>query len=82
MPAAWPPADEELDTGPLGCGELLMVLAHHFRALAPGRVVAVRSYDPGALEDLPAWCRMRRQSLLAVEPLQDGHRFYIRREAM
>ena len=77
----WPHADEELDTGPLGCGELLMVLARRFRDLPTGWVVAVRSYDPGALEDLPAWCRMRRQALLAVEPLAEGNRFYIRREA-
>jgi tRNA 2-thiouridine synthesizing protein A len=78
-PTPLPPPDDELDLGPLGCGELLMALARHFRGLEAGRVVAVASYDPGAREDVPAWCRLRGHTLLGVQPVSRGVRFFIRR---
>ena len=77
MTPSFPVPDETLDMGPLGCGELLMALARHFQGVPPGRVVAVDSYDAGAREDVPAWCRMRRHTLLGVEPTTGGARFYI-----
>ncbi|HMO31108.1 sulfurtransferase TusA family protein [Enterovirga sp.] len=66
---------ETWDAGPMGCGELVMVLRLKLRAM-PGRVVRVIARDPGAPEDIPAWCRMTRNELLRHEP--DSHSFWIR----
>ncbi len=62
-----PPApDQTLDVGHEGCGTLLVVLRQRMRELAPGAVLEVVGYDPGAREDLPAWCRMTRNELVAT----------------
>jgi len=67
--------DAVVDGGPLGCGELLGLLHRQMRTLAPGQVLEVVTHDPGAPEDLPAWCRMVGHTLLAAH---DGH-FFIRK---
>lgn len=61
-----PAADDRLDAGPTGCGELLLLLHARMRTLAPGQVLEVVAYDPGAREDVPAWCRMVGHTLLAA----------------
>lgn len=33
--------------------------------LAPGDVVEVRATDPGALHDIPAWCRINGHEVMA-----------------
>jgi tRNA 2-thiouridine synthesizing protein A len=60
-----PPADAEWDAGNMSCGELVMELRRRLRALAAGSVLRVVARDPGAPEDLPAWCRLTGHSLLA-----------------
>ena len=57
MAAAW-------DAGDLGCGELLLALRTRVRELAPGAVLKLSTTDPGAREDLPAWCRMTGHRLV------------------
>lgn len=56
-----------------------MTLAIRFRAISPGRVVVVVNYDLGALEDVPAWCRMRGHAFLGHATVDGVNRFYIRR---
>ncbi len=70
-----PHADLTVDGGPLGCGELLVLLHVKMRDLQIGQVMDVVTYDPGAHEDLPAWCRMTGHTLLLE---QDQH-FFIRK---
>ncbi|HMA34133.1 MAG TPA: sulfurtransferase TusA family protein [Chloroflexia bacterium] len=70
-----PPVDATVDGGPLGCGELLVLLHQQMRTLQPGQVLEVVTYDPGAHEDLPAWCRLVGHTLLA----EQDKRFYIRK---
>ncbi len=55
-----------LDVGHEGCGTLLVVIRQQMKGLAPGQVLEVVGYDPGAKEDLPAWCRMTGNPLLAM----------------
>jgi tRNA 2-thiouridine synthesizing protein A len=55
-----------LDVGHEGCGTLLVVLRKRVEELEPGQVLEVVGYDPGAKEDLPAWCRMTGNPLLAM----------------
>ncbi len=57
--------DLTYDAGPTGCGELIMNLFLKMRKMEKGQIIEVVSYDPGAREDLPAWCRMQRNPLLA-----------------
>jgi tRNA 2-thiouridine synthesizing protein A len=64
MPDVLPSVDMTLDVGHEGCGTLLVVLRKQMQELAPGAVLEVIGYDPGAREDLPAWCRMTRNTLL------------------
>lgn len=68
--------DEVLDGGPSGCGELLMLLHSRLRHLPASHVIEVITYDLGAKEDLPAWCRLTGHSLLAVH---DQHYFIRKR---
>jgi tRNA 2-thiouridine synthesizing protein A len=49
---------EEWDAGDMGCGELLVHLALKMRTLPGGAVFKLTALDPGAIEDMPAWCRM------------------------
>jgi tRNA 2-thiouridine synthesizing protein A len=57
---------EKWDAGEMGCGELLIELAGRMKALAPGQVLELRALDPGAVEDIPAWCGLTGHSLLSA----------------
>jgi len=68
-------ADAEWDAGDLGCGELVIDLRKRLRAM-PGGVLKIIARDIGAPEDLPAWCRLTGNELLAHDP--DTTSFWIR----
>ena len=76
-PPPVPPHDEDWDAGELGCGELVMNLRFLLKAMRPGQVIRVRATDTGAVEDLPAWCRMTKDTLLHHDPQQSF--YYIAR---
>lgn len=57
----------ELDAGDKGCGELVLELRVFMKGLEPGDVLRLVARDPGAPEDLPAWCRMTGHLLRAAE---------------
>ncbi len=73
-----PRADAEWNAGDLGCGELVLDLRKRLRAM-PGGVIKVISLDPGATEDLPAWCRLTRNELVHHDP--GAKSFWIRSRA-
>ncbi len=56
------------DAGDMGCGDLVLELRMRLRALAPGRVLEVKATDPGAPEDLPAWCGLTGNRLVRAAP--------------
>ncbi len=56
--------DQEWDAGDLGCGELVTELRFRLKAMRPGTVIRVHATDTGAVQDLPAWCRMTGDKLL------------------
>jgi tRNA 2-thiouridine synthesizing protein A len=60
--------DREWDAGDLGCGELVIELRFRLKAMRPGQVIRVHATDTGAVEDLPAWCRMTRDILRHHDP--------------
>lgn len=52
------------DFGDMSCGELLIAMLKALRPLSPGALFELRSLDPGAPVDIPAWCRLRGHELL------------------
>jgi tRNA 2-thiouridine synthesizing protein A len=71
--------DVATDLGDLGCGDLIIALMKAIHPLQAGQVLLVRALDPGAQEDIPAWCRMRGHTLLAGPNSQDPEHYYIRK---
>jgi tRNA 2-thiouridine synthesizing protein A len=59
--------DLEWNAGELSCGDLVLELRQRMRG-APGKVIKVIALDAGAPSDLPAWCRMTGNPLLAHDP--------------
>ena len=59
--------DAEWDAGDMGCGELILELRTRMRALRPGQILHLVARDPGAIEDLPAWCRLTGHRLKRAE---------------
>jgi len=62
-----PTHDDLWDAGDMGCGELIMYLRIRLRAM-PGSVLKLVARDPGATEDIPAFCRMTRDELVHAAP--------------
>ncbi|MCO5166017.1 MAG: sulfurtransferase TusA family protein [Planctomycetes bacterium] len=61
-----PPPDASFDGGDLDCGNgLLLLIRRHMDPLARGQVLEVRSTDTSVEEDLPAWCRLTGNELVA-----------------
>ena len=58
--------DHEWNAGDLGCGDLVLELRQRLRA-APGSVFKIIALDPGAPADIPAWCRMTSNELVAQD---------------
>ena len=69
-----PPSSEDWNAGNLGCGELVLELRGRLMAM-PGRVLKVIALDPGAPEDIPAWCRLTGHVLLHQD--QMTHSYWI-----
>lgn len=65
------------DAGSLGCGELILELRSKIAEVAPGETLRVTTKDPGAVEDVPSWCRMTGHILEKAEPPN----YWIRRKA-
>lgn len=63
-----PTAIESWDAGLLACGELLVLLAGRMHALPPGSLFRLTSLDPGAIEDIPAWCHLTGHRLVGNHP--------------
>ena len=69
-------AAAEWDAGALGCGELVLELRSRVRALPAGGLLLLTALDPGAPEDIPAWCGLTGHALVRAE----HPRYLIRRK--
>ena len=56
-------ADDSWDAGDLGCGELMVELRRRVKMLRPRQTIHLIANDPGAVEDIPAWCRLKGHAL-------------------
>ncbi|MGH7326257.1 MAG: sulfurtransferase TusA family protein [Candidatus Rokuibacteriota bacterium] len=61
-------ADEVWDAGDTGCGDLVLELRTRLTRLRAGQVLRLVARDPGAPEDIPAWCRLTGHTLVAGQP--------------
>ncbi|MEQ1805623.1 MAG: sulfurtransferase TusA family protein [Burkholderiaceae bacterium] len=66
------PHDIEWNAGELSCGDLVLELRQRVRQ-APGQVIKVIALDAGAPSDLPAWCSMTGNALLANDPASKAY---------
>lgn len=66
-PSRVPRADAEWDSGDMGCGDLVLELRKRLEAMRPAEVLKLTARDPGAPEDIPAWCRLTRHRLLMTD---------------
>ena len=73
--------DAVADFDDMGCGDLAIALMDAMKPLQVGQVLQVRALDPGAVEDVPAWCRMRGHTLLLGPDEQDREHYYIQKGA-
>jgi len=62
-----PQHDQFWDAGEMGCGDLVLELRVRLRELKAGQILKIAARDPGAPEDLPAWCRMTGHSLVSAK---------------
>jgi tRNA 2-thiouridine synthesizing protein A len=67
------------DTDEMGCGSLMIALMKAIRPLQVGQILQVRACDPGAPEDIPAWCRLSGHQLLDRPPSAASTDYFIRR---
>ena len=50
----------------MSCGDLVLELRLRMKRLQAGQLLALTARDPGAPQDIPAWCRLTRHSLAAA----------------
>jgi TusA-related sulfurtransferase len=75
------PADATLDATGASCATLTPLIRAKIRDLAGGAVLEVRTDDPSARVDVPAWSRLTGNALLAAVEEDAAHtRFYLRKK--
>lgn len=57
---------EPLDARHLICPMPVIRTQEHIQGLAPGDELDVLATDPGALHDIPAWCRVHGHEVLTT----------------
>jgi tRNA 2-thiouridine synthesizing protein A len=60
--------DEIWDAGHIGCGDLVLELRMRMSRMRAGQVLRLVARDPGAPEDIPAWCRLTGHTLVTRNP--------------
>jgi tRNA 2-thiouridine synthesizing protein A len=66
--------DASLDSKGLMCPMPIVKLAKKIKEMQVGQVLELIADDPGAKEDVPAWCQRTQNEL--VETRQEGNVFY------
>jgi len=73
------PAAAAIDTGEQTCETLIRNISQALEPLRPGELLAVRSCDPSAVLDLPAWCRMTGHGYLGSDDHETYATHYLRK---
>ena len=59
--------EAEWDAGEIGCGDLVLELRLRLQAMKPGEILKVTARDPGAPQDIPAWCGLTGHKLVSSQ---------------
>jgi tRNA 2-thiouridine synthesizing protein A len=70
--------EHTLDTRGLLCPLPVIRTQDRIRTLTPGDVLHVLASDPGALHDIPAWCRVHGHAFLGAQSEGRIHTLTIR----
>ncbi len=65
-----------LDARQLLCPLPVIRTQNRIAELSPGDTLEVQATDPGALHDIPAWCRVHGHEVLEMR--QEGHEVVVR----
>jgi len=68
----------QLDARNLLCPMPVIRTQNAVAALAPGDTIEVCATDPGALHDIPAWCRINGHQIVATAAADDEVRITLR----
>ncbi len=63
-PDPQPTPDRAWHAGEMGCGELILKLNVQMNQLGTGQIFHLTALDRGAIEDIPAWCKMTGHHLI------------------
>ena len=64
-------SEHELDARHTLCPMPVIKTQNKIAGLAPGDVLRVTCTDPGALNDIPAWCRINGHKVIRTEERDD-----------
>ena len=70
--------NETLDCHRLLCPMPVIRVQDKVAGLAPGDTVTAVCTDPGALQDIPAWCRINGHVVIATETREDEYLITVR----
>jgi len=71
----------ELDARRLLCPMPVIKLQNCINKQEVGTRVEITSTDPGAMNDIPAWCRINGHSLISSQELDDEYIFLVEKGA-
>lgn len=72
--------DATLDCSGLSCPMPIVKLAQRMIELESDQVLELLADDPGAKQDVPAWCNRTGNEYLGMEEADDMLRFYIKKK--
>ena len=61
----------QLDARRLLCPMPVIKVQNRVNELAPGDILEVVCTDPGAMNDVPAWCRINGHKIISAEQAED-----------
>ena len=70
-------SDHELDARRLLCPMPVIRTQEKAAQLKPGDTLAVTCTDPGAIHDIPAWCRVNGHEIINIQQQQEEIRISV-----
>lgn len=70
---------QKLDLKGLVCPIPIVKVSQAIKQAQVGEVIEAYATDPGVLGDIPAWCKTSGNEMVAMERVDKGFRFLVRR---
>jgi tRNA 2-thiouridine synthesizing protein A len=72
--------DDVLDARGMACPQPILVMAAAMKELKGGQLLKVLADDPGALEDIPVWCKRTGNQMISITEEGGTITAYIRKK--